>query len=148
MNVFVLQSSNNNWNTVAAIVVSGGVGRDFQSAVPHNIRDMYVKQLNDVLEIDEGGSRLWSGCLKWVLLGILWKGSSSKCGGLHVGAKRSESQSVRETITCICRMVMDEEHDECKNSQRMLMKRGETKCININYSGPKMASLGRLELSI
>lgn len=43
---------------------------------------------------------------------------------------------------------MDEEHDECKNSQRMLMKRGETKCININYSGPKMASLGRVELSI
>lgn len=31
--------------------------------------------------------------------------------------------------------------DECKNSQRMLMQRGETKCININYSGPKMASL-------
>lgn len=35
---------------------------------------------------------------------------------------------------------MDDD-DECKNSQRMLMKRGETKCININYSGPKMASL-------
>lgn len=47
-------------------------------------------------------------------------------------------------LVSVHRLVPDKERDECKNSQRMLMKRGETKCININYAGPKMASsLGR-----
>lgn len=48
-------------------------------------------------------------------------------------------------VMCILQYRTDgvdvDDDDECKNSQRMLMSRGETKCININYSGPKMASL-------